>query len=107
MHPWNSVVHGVVLDHTLRILHLGNDVMVFDLLRNSGLMRMVVEELSSPGKKPHGYTGHLSIIAEAIQNLRTMCCEETLFAVGSGEEETDVTKDEWDSFYASIHACSM
>lgn len=107
MHPWNSVVHGVVLDHVLRILRMENEVLTFDLLRNAGLMRMVVEELGIPGKKPHGYTGHLGIIAEAIQSIHAMCCEETLFSVGNNEDGIEVSKDEWESFYASIHACSM
>ena len=107
MHPWNSAVHGVVLDHVLRLLRLGNDVITFDLLRNTRLMRMVVEELRCSGKKPHGYAGHLAIIAEAIQSLRTICCEDTLFLVGNNEGDTEVTKEEWDSFYASIHACSL
>ena len=107
MHPWNSVVHGVVLDHVLRILRMETEVLTFDLLRNAGLMRMVVEELGIPGKKPHGYTGHLGIIAEAIQSIHAMCCEETLFSVGNNEDGIEVSKDEWESFYASIHACSM
>lgn len=94
-------------DHVLRILRMENEVLTFDLLRNAGLMRMVVEELGIPGKKPHGYTGHLGIIAEAIQSIHAMCCEETLFSVGNNEDGIEVSKDEWESFYASIHACSM
>ena len=82
------MVHGVVLDHALRILRMENEVGI-------------------PGKKPHGYTGHLGIIAEAIQSIHAMCCEETLFSVGNNEDGIEVSKDEWESFYASIHACSM